>query len=99
MTSHQEIWVLADLQSSVQHVASIHTGEWNARMIIIVHVKTTTMPHTCAGLADMLQTTKVNRTRGVHRYASTVEALNTDHLIAEGDLGTIGNNHMVHLNS
>ena len=35
--------------------------------------------------------------REVHRYASTVEALNTVHLTAEGDLGTIGNNHMIHL--
>ena len=40
MTSYQEIWVLADLQSSVQHVVNIHTGERNAHMTIIVqHVK------------------------------------------------------------
>ena len=53
LTSHQEIWVLADLQFSVQHVANIHTGEGNAHMIIIVqHVKIMTMLHTCVGLTD-----------------------------------------------
>ena len=56
------------------------------------------MLHTCAGLADRPPTTKVNRARGVHRYASTVEVLNTVHPTAVGDLGTIGNNHVVHPN-
>ena len=55
-----------------------------------------TMLHTCAGLTDRPPTTKVNRARGVHRYASTVEALNIAHPTAVGDLGTIGNNHVVH---
>ena len=58
-----------------------------------------TMLHTCAGLIDESQNTKVNRARGVHRYVSTVEALNTVHPTAIGDLGTIGNNHVVHPNS
>ena len=99
MTSHQEIWVLADLQFSVQHVANIHTGEGNAHMTIIVqHVKIMTMLHTCVGLTDKPATTKVNKAREVCRYASTVEASNTVHLTAKGDLGTIGNNHMIHLN-
>ena len=98
MTSHQEIWVLADLQFSVQHVANIHTAEVNAHMTIIVqHVKIMTMLHTCVGLTDKPATTKANKVREVHRYASTVEALNTVHPTAEGDLGTIGNNHMIHL--
>ena len=57
------------------------------------------MLHTCAGLIDEPQTTKVNRARGIHRYVSTVEALNTAHPTAVGDLGTIGNNHVVHPNS
>ena len=35
----------------------------------------------------------------IHRYASTVEAFNTVHPTAIGDLGTIGNNHMVNPNS
>ena len=56
------------------------------------------MLYTCAGLADKPPTTKVNRDRGVHRYVSTAEALNTTHPTAIGDLGTIGNNHMVHPN-
>ena len=61
MTSHQEIWVLADLQFNVQHGANIHTGEGNAHMIIIVqHVKIMTMLHTCVGLTDKPATTKVN---------------------------------------
>ena len=34
------------------------------------------MLHTCAGLADRLPTTKVNRVSIVHKYVSTVEALN-----------------------
>ena len=55
--------------------------------------------YTHAGLIDEPQTTKVNRARGIHRYASTVEALNTVHPTAVGDLGTIGNNHVVHPNS
>ena len=98
MTSHQEIWVLADLQFSVQHVVNIHTGEGNAHMTIFVqHVKIMTMLHTCVGLTDKPATTKVNKARKVPRYPSTVEALNTVHLTAEGDLGTIGNNHMIHL--
>ena len=66
--------------------------------IIVQHVKTMTMLHTCAGLTDKPATTKANKAREVCRYASTVEALNTVHLTAEGDLGTIGNNHMIHLN-
>ena len=66
--------------------------------IIVQHVKIMTMLHTCAKLTDKPPTTKVNRDRGVHRYVSTVEALNTVHPTAVGDLGTIGNNHMVHLN-
>ena len=79
-------------------MANIHTGEGNAHMTIIVqHVKIMTMLHTCVGLADKPATTKVNKAREVHRYTSTVEALNTVHLTAEGDLGTIGNNHMIHL--
>ena len=99
LTSHQEIWVLADLQFSVQHVVNIHTGEGNAHTTIIVqHVKITTMLHTCVGLTDKPATTKVNKAREVHRYESSVGALNTVHLTAEGDLGTIGNNHMIHLN-
>ena len=98
-TSHQEIWVLADLQFSVQHVVNIHTGEGNAHTIIIVQlVKFMTMLHTCVGLADKPTTTKVNKAREVHRYASTVEALNTVHLTAKEVLGTIENNHMIHLN-
>ena len=84
LTSHQEIWVLADLQFSVQHVANIHTGEGNAHMIIIVqHVKIMTMLHTCVGLTGKPATTKVNKARQVRRYASTVEALSTVHLTAE----------------
>ena len=68
-------------------------------MIIIVQcVIITTMLHTCAGLADRPPTSKVNRVSRVHRYVSTVEALNTFHPTAVGDLGTIGNNHMVHPN-
>ena len=67
--------------------------------ITVQHVKTMTMLHTCAGLIDKPQTTKVNRAIGVYRYASTVEALNTVHPTAIGDLGTIGNNHVVHPNS
>ena len=66
--------------------------------IIVQHVKIMTMLHTCVGLTDKPATTKVNKAREVHRYASTVGALNTVHLTAEGDLGTIGNNHMIHLN-
>ena len=66
--------------------------------IIVQHVKIMTMLHTCVGLEDKPPTTKVNRARGVHRYISTVEAVNTSHPTAKGDLGTIGNNHMVHLN-
>ena len=65
--------------------------------IIVQHVKIMTMLHTCVSLADKPATTKVNKAREVHRYTSTVEALNTVHLTAEGDLGTIGNNHMIHL--
>ena len=64
-------------------------------IITVQHVKTMTMLHTCAGLIDKPQTTKVNMARGVHRY---VEALSTAHPTALGDLGTIGNNHMVHSN-
>ena len=67
-------------------------------IITVQHVKIMTMLHTCAGLIDKPQTTKINMARGVHRYASTLEALNTAHPTAIGDLGTIGNNHMVHLN-
>ena len=67
-------------------------------IIIVQHVKIMTMLHTCAGLIDKPPTTKVNRDRGVHRYVSTVGALNTVHPTAIGDLGTIGNNHMVHPN-
>ena len=67
-------------------------------ILIVQHVKIMTMLHTCAGLADELPTTKVNRDRGVHRYVSTAEALNTVHPTAIGDLGTIGNNHVEHLN-
>ena len=67
-------------------------------IITVQHVIGMAMLHTCAGLADRSPTTKVNRARGIHRYASTVEALNTVHPTAIGDLGTIGNNHMVHLN-
>ena len=79
--------------------ANIHTGEGNTHMTIIVqHVKITTMLHTCVGLEDKPPTTKVNRARGVHRHASTVEAWNTAHPTAEGDLGTIRNNHTVHPN-
>ena len=69
-------------------------------MIITVQcAKIMTILHTCAGLIDEPQTTKVNRARGVHTYASTVKALNTAHPTAIWDLGTIGNNHVVHLNS
>ena len=67
-------------------------------IITVQHVKSMTMLHTCAGLTGRPPTTKVIRARGVHRYASTVEALNTVHPTAVGDLGTIGNNHMVHPN-
>ena len=67
-------------------------------IIIVQHVKIMTMLHTCVGLTDKPATTKVNKAREVCRYASTVEALNTVHLTAKGDLGTIGNNHMIHLN-
>ena len=56
------------------------------------------MLHTCAGLADRPPTTKVNRASGDHRYVSTVEALNTVHPTAVGDLGITGNNHMAHPN-
>ena len=65
-------------------------------IVIVQHAEITTMLHTCAGLIDEPQTTKVNRARGTHRYAYTVEALNTVHPTAIGDLG---NNHVVHLNS
>ena len=61
-------------------------------IITVQHAKIMTMLHTCAGLTDRPPTTKV------HRYASTMEALNTVHPTAIGDLGTIGNNHVVHLN-
>ena len=67
-------------------------------IITAQHVKIMTMLHTCARLTDKPPTTKVNRDRGVHRYASTMEALNTVHPTAVGDLGTIGNNHGVHPN-
>ena len=68
-------------------------------MIIIVQCAIImTMLHTCAGLADRPLTTKVNRVSRVHKYASTVEASNTVHQTAIGDIGTIGNNHIVHLN-
>ena len=65
---------------------------------MLPNVKIMTMLHTCVGLADKPATTKVNKAREVHRYASTVETLNAVHLTAKGDLGTIGNNHMIHLN-
>ena len=42
------------------------------------------MLHTCAGLVDKPQTSKVNMARGVHRYASTVEVLSTAHPTAIG---------------
>ena len=61
-------------------------------------VITTTMLHTCVGLADRPPTTKVNMVSKVHKYVSTAEVLNTVHPTAAGDLGTIGNNHVVHLN-
>ena len=64
---------------------------------IVQHVKITTMLHTYVGLTDKPATTKINKAREVCRYASTVEALNTVHLTAKGDLVTIGNNHMIHL--
>ena len=67
-------------------------------IITVQHAKIMTMLHTCAGLTDRPPTTKFNRARQVHRYASTMEALNTVHPTAIGDLGTIGNNHVVHLN-
>ena len=100
LTSHQEIWVLADLQFSVQHVVNIHTGEGNACMTIIVqHIKIMTMLHTCVGLAQASQqqprSTRPEKSTDMHLLW---RALNTVHLTAEGDLGTIGNNHMIHLN-
>ena len=52
--------------------------------------------HTCAGLADR-PTTKVNRVSRVHLYVSTVEVSNIFHPVAAEDLGTTGNNHVVHL--
>ena len=68
-------------------------------MIIIVQcVIIMTMLHTCAGLTDRLPTTKVNRVSRVHKYVYTAEAFNTVHPTAVGDLGAIGNNHMVRPN-
>ena len=67
-------------------------------IITVQHVIIMTMLHTCAGLTDRQPTTKVNRVSGVHKYVSTAEALNTVHPTAIGDLGTIGNNHVVHPN-
>ena len=67
-------------------------------IITVQHAKIMTMLYTCAGLIGKPQTTKVNMARGVHRYVSTVEALNTAHPTAVGALGTIGNNQMVHPN-
>ena len=67
-------------------------------MIIIAQcVITMTMLHTCAGFTDRPTTTKVNKVSRVHKYVSTVEVLNTVHPTAAGDLGTTGNNHVVHL--
>ena len=51
--------------------------------IIVQYVKIMTMLHTCVGLTDKPATTKVNKAREVHRYASTVGALNTVHLSAK----------------
>ena len=66
-------------------------------MIIIAQcVKTMTMLHTCVGPTDRPTTTQVNKISRVHKYVSTVEVLNTVHPTATGDLGTTGNNHVVH---
>ena len=57
MTSHQEIWVLADPQFSVQHVVNIHTGGRTAHMTIIAQcVISMTMPHTCVRLCTRANT-------------------------------------------
>ena len=68
-------------------------------IIIVQHVITMTMLHTCVGLTDRPTTTKVNKVNRVHKYVSTVEVLNTAHTTATGDLGTTGNNDVVHLTS
>ena len=80
----------------MQHVFTLEKGV--PVLTIIVHVKIMTMVHTCAGLIGEPQTTKVNRASRAHRYVYTVDALNTVHPTAVGDLGTTGNNHVVHLN-
>ena len=54
---------LAGPQSSAWHVVSIHTREGNAHMIIIAHVITMIMLHTCAGLTDRPTTIKVNKVK------------------------------------
>ena len=101
MTSHQETLGYWQTYNSVYSMqANIHTGEGNAHTIIIVqHVKIMTMLHTCVGFTDKPANNQGQQgQRSPQICIYTVEALNTVHLTAKGDLGTIGNNHMIHLN-
>ena len=51
--------------------------------------------HTCAGFIDKT-TTKVNKVNRAQSSVSTVGVPNTVLATATGDLGTTGNNHVVH---
>ena len=63
--------------------------------IIAPHVIIMNMLHTCVGFTGTTRK-KVNKASRVHSSASTVGASNTVLPTATGDLGTTGNNHMVH---